>query len=415
MLGLGRSLSYFGNKTRICTTDFFTKLKFILTSAQKRGLQIDLTFQFPSLPVLSRSGDDLQKSNSIKFQRLLASEFHYLAKEMTTLIFSRLNISQTSFHKSNYHYSKPKPKPKPINLPQFLNQNPLFPKIRMNNPSLCTKNNNNISWQESQEPNTSIFSQSNPIDSIDSIDPPQIPFLQSESDQNIIDLKKSFQNQVSNLKSLPMWILGPLVLLITGIAPTLYLPLSSVFVGPTIAGLFSLIGLDCIFNMGAMIFLLTADSLAPKSQPSFDRIAEQIVPNYRAWNFGASLLAFLTPFILLFISNKGSLLQPQLDSISFLVLMGPYLLLLSIQMVTEMLTWHWRSPVWLITPVVYEGYRVLQLMRGISLANEMATPVWVVQALRGLVSWWVLVLGIQLMRVSWFVGSARQSNKSEFE
>jgi hypothetical protein len=102
-------------------------------------------------------------------------------------------------------------------------------------------------------------------------------------------------------------------------------------------------------------------------------------------------------------SHRG-ILQPQLPFISFLVLLGPYLLLLAVQMLTEMLTWHWRSPVWLVTPVVYEAYRVLQLMRGLKLAAELAAPGWVVDGIRGLVCWWVLVLGVQLMRVAWYAG-----------
>ncbi|KAG8082792.1 hypothetical protein GUJ93_ZPchr0014g46543 [Zizania palustris] len=84
-----------------------------------------------------------------------------------------------------------------------------------------------------------------------------------------------------------------------------------------------------------------------------------------------------------------------------------------VEVLTEMLTWHWKSPVWLVAPVVYEGYRVLQLMRGLQLAGEITAPGWMVQSLRGLVSWWVLVLGIQLMRVAWFAG-LNFANNSRF-
>jgi hypothetical protein len=37
-----------------------------------------------------------------------------------------------------------------------------------------------------------------------------------------------------------------------------------VFHGPNIAGLLSLVGLDFIFNMGAMLFFLMADACAVK-------------------------------------------------------------------------------------------------------------------------------------------------------
>lgn len=117
----------------------------------------------------------------------------------------------------------------------------------------------------------------------------------------------------------------------------------------------------------------------------------------------ASIVGFAIPLALLFGSEKG-FLQPQLPHISFLVLLGPYLLLLSVQMLTELLTWHWQSPVWLVTPVVYESYRVLQLMRGLKLGVELSAPALMMHTMRGLVCWWVLILGLQLMRVAWFAG-----------
>lgn len=51
-------------------------------------------------------------------------------------------------------------------------------------------------------------------------------------------------------------------------------------------------------------------------------------------------------------------------------------------------------------------------MRGLQLADEISAPDWMVQSLRGLVSWWVLVLGIQLMRVAWFTGLSFARNSS---
>ncbi|XP_038976668.1 uncharacterized protein LOC103705128 isoform X2 [Phoenix dactylifera] len=207
----------------------------------------------------------------------------------------------------------------------------------------------------------------------------------------------------------PMWLLGPSVLLVTGMVPTLWLPLSSVFVGPNIAGLLSLVGLDCVFNLGATLFLLMADACGrPKGMAVAQK--SQVPFTYQLWNLGASLLGFVLPLLMLFASLKGSL-QPQLPFISFLVLLGPYLLLLSIQMLAEMLTWHWKSPVWLVTPIVYEAYRVLQLMRGLKLAGEVGAPAWMVESIRGLVSWWVLILGIQLMRVAWSAGLASQAHQ----
>ncbi|KAK9749230.1 hypothetical protein RND81_02G111300 [Saponaria officinalis] len=192
-------------------------------------------------------------------------------------------------------------------------------------------------------------------------------------------------------------------------APTLWLPTSSIFLGPNIASLLSLVGLDCIFNLGATLFLLMAHSTtqskdpnqAPKSKPPF---------SYKFWNMFASIIGYAIPLLLLFGSENGILL-PQLQHISFLVLLGPYLLLLSVQMLTELLTWHWQSPVWLVTPVVYEAYRVLQLMRGLKLSAELNSPAWMAHTLRGLVCWWVLILGLQLMRVAWFAGFSAKARR----
>lgn len=205
----------------------------------------------------------------------------------------------------------------------------------------------------------------------------------------------------------PMWLLGPSVLLTTGMVPTLWLPISSIFIGPNIASLLSLIGLDCIFNLGATLFLLMADSCARPKNPTEDCISNAPF-SYQFWNIVATVTGFIIPLLLMFGSEKG-LLQPQLPLISFAVLLGPYLLLLSVQILTEILTWHWQSPVWLVTPIIYEAYRVLQLMRGLRLGAELNTPAWMVHTVRGLVCWWVLILGLQLMRVAWFAGVTAQA------
>jgi hypothetical protein len=260
-----------------------------------------------------------------------------------------------------------------------------------------------LSWEASlpyasAEHNASIVSGRNVVEPIDTDEAPEIPILQS--DQDAVEVKKEPSVHTTAFK-FPMWLLGPSVLLVTGIVPTLWLPLSSVFLGPNIAGLLSLVGLDCIFNMGAMLFFLMADAFG-RPENMFD-LKKQAPVTYRLWNLTASTLGFVAPLALFFGSRRG-ILQPQLPFIQFAVLLVPYLLLLSVQMLTEMLMWHWKSPVWLVVPVVYEGYRVLQLMRGLQLAGEISAPGWMVQSLRGLVSWWVLVLGIQLMRVAWFAG-----------
>ena len=200
----------------------------------------------------------------------------------------------------------------------------------------------------------------------------------------------------------PMWLLGPSLLLATGMVPTLWLPLSSIFLGPNIASLLSLIGLDCIFNLGASLFLLMADSCGRPKSPTQPCTSKPPF-SYQLWNVVATIIGFVIPLMILFGSQKG-FLQPHLPCISFAVLLGPYLLLLSVQILVELLTWHWQSPVWLVTPIVYEAYRVLQLMRGLKLGAELSAPAWMVHTIRGLVCWWVLILGMQIMRVAWYAG-----------
>ncbi|OWM80179.1 hypothetical protein CDL15_Pgr019343 [Punica granatum] len=210
----------------------------------------------------------------------------------------------------------------------------------------------------------------------------------------------------------PMWLLGPALLLTTGMIPTLWLPLSTIFLGPNIASLLSLVGLDCIFNLGATLFLLMADSNARPKLVTQTHHSEAPF-SYQFWNLVAATAGFLTPMLMLFGSQKGSFLQPQMSFISFAVLLGPYFLLLSVQVLTEMLTWHWQSPVWLVTPVIYEAYRVLQLMRALKLGAEMTSPAWIMHTVRGLVCWWVFILGVQLMRVAWFAGFSVRKHEQE--
>ncbi|VFQ75763.1 unnamed protein product [Cuscuta campestris] len=206
----------------------------------------------------------------------------------------------------------------------------------------------------------------------------------------------------------PMWLVGPVLLLATGVVPTLWLPISSVFLGPNIASLLSLTGLDCIYNLGATLFLLLAHSCAQRQIPTQN--PKNAPPlTYRLWNMFASIVGLMIPVAVMLGSQKG-LVQPHLPLIPSAVLLGPYLLLLSIQMLTELLTWHWQSPVWLVTPVVYEGYRLLQLMRGLKLGAELSVPSWMLHTTRGLVCWWVLILGVQLMAVAWYAGFAASSD-----
>lgn len=230
--------------------------------------------------------------------------------------------------------------------------------------------------------------------------------------EEVVD-KASNQQPRAELQFLkwPMWLLGPSVLLSTGMVPTLWLPISSIFLGPNVASLLSLIGLDCIFNLGATLFLLMADSCArPKHLPHNCNSKPPV--SYQFWNMIANVTGFVIPLLMLLGSQKG-FLQPHLSFIPFAVLLGPYLLLLSVQILTELLTWHWQSPVWLVTPVVYESYRVLQLMRGLKLGAEITAPAWMMHTIRGLVCWWVLILGMQLMRVAWFAGFSTQARNQQ--
>ncbi|KMZ64089.1 hypothetical protein ZOSMA_383G00070 [Zostera marina] len=205
----------------------------------------------------------------------------------------------------------------------------------------------------------------------------------------------------------PLWVFGPIILLVTGIIPTLWLPLSSIFAAANISGLLSLVGLDCIFNMGAMSFLLISDACAKipgtVSEPESTRLHYQVPLLYKSWNILAGFVGLVIPLATFYLGYRG-FLTPSIPVIDFAVVIAPYILLLVVQMVTEMLTWHWKSPAWIVVPVVYEGYRIVQLMRGLKLGIEIGAPDWVVVTIRGLVSWWVLVFGVQLMRIAWFTG-----------
>ncbi|KAF5775550.1 hypothetical protein HanXRQr2_Chr13g0613311 [Helianthus annuus] len=192
----------------------------------------------------------------------------------------------------------------------------------------------------------------------------------------------------------PMWLMGPLVLLATGMVPTLWLPVSSIFLGPNIASLLSLTGLACLFNLGASLFLLMADACSRPNTLAQDPFRSRPPFGYRFWNMVATISGFIFPLAMWFGSQMGFLtfFQPHVSPISFGILLGPYLLLLGVHMLTEMLTWHWESLVWLVTPVVYEAYRVLQLMRGLKLGAKLGAPGWTLHVIRGLACWWVLVL-----------------------
>uniref|UniRef100_A0A0E0PC09 Uncharacterized protein n=1 Tax=Oryza rufipogon TaxID=4529 RepID=A0A0E0PC09_ORYRU len=332
-----------------------------------------------------------------------------LKAQMSSCTMASLICSQIKLSKAHIRNRRQIHENGQIRLPKSLYWKPLHSGHFENIVLRCTQN---LSWEASlpyasAEDGANIIKGTEVVEPIDTEEAPEIPILQS--DQDFVEVIKEPSMQLTTFK-LPIWLLGPSILLVTSIVPTLWLPLSSVFLGPNIAGLLSLVGLDFIFNMGAMLFFLMADACG-RPEANSSELIKQIPTSYRFWNLAASIVGFLVPLALFFASHKGTL-QPHIPFIPFAVLLGPYLLLLSVQVLTEMLTWHWKSPVWLVAPVVYEGYRVLQLMRGLQLADEITAPGWMVQSLRGLVSWWVLVLGIQLMRVAWFAGLKFASTSS---
>uniref|UniRef100_A0A0E0DGN2 Uncharacterized protein n=2 Tax=Oryza TaxID=4527 RepID=A0A0E0DGN2_9ORYZ len=336
-----------------------------------------------------------------KFRLIKWTVKDLLVAQMSSCTMASLICSQIKLSKAHIRNRRQIHENGQIRLPKSLYWKPLHSGHFENIVLRCTQN---LSWEASlpyasAEDGANIIKGTEVVEPIDTEEAPEIPILQS--DQDFVEVIKEPSMQLTTFK-LPMWLLGPSILLVTSIVPTLWLPLSSVFLGPNIAGLLSLVGLDFIFNMGAMLFFLMADACG-RPEANSSELIKQIPTSYRFWNLAASIVGFLVPLALFFASHKGTL-QPHIPFIPFAVLLGPYLLLLSVQVLTEMLTWHWKSPVWLVAPVVYEGYRVLQLMRGLQLADEITAPGWMVQSLRGLVSWWVLVLGIQLMRVAWFAG-----------
>lgn len=288
-----------------------------------------------------------------------------------------------------------------------------LPKLQMNRLSVCCSKL--TPWEptpltyaptDEAEPK---FAEETPniFDSLKFEDTAATPAADSEK----LAQKSSKPSRGAGFLKWPLWILGPAFLLVTGMVPTLWLPISSIFLGSNIASLLSLVGLDCIFNLGATLFLLMAHSTTQPKDP-MEAPQSKAPFSYQFWNMFASIIGYAIPLALLFGSQKG-FLQPQLAPISYLVLLGPYLLLLSVQILTELLTWHWQSPVWLVTPVVYEAYRVLQLMRGLKLSAEISAPGWMLHTIRGLVCWWVLILGLQLMRVAWFAGFSAKTRQEQ--
>lgn len=297
---------------------------------------------------------------------------------------------------------------------KVLNAFPLRPRsIHARNPPICCTQIN--PWEpapitfapNNEEDDTFLKRTDNIFESLNADSTTEVPEVETKE---IVEVSNQPEVHLQIFKW-PMWLLGPSLLLTTGMAPTLWLPMSAVFLGPNVASLLSLIGLDCIYNLGAMLFLLMADACARPKQP-IKPMSSEAPFSYQFWNMIANVFGFVIPLMMLYGSESG-LIQPHLPFISLAVLLGPYILLLSVQILTEMLTWHWRSPVWLVTPIVYEGYRILQLMRGLKLGAELSAPAWIMHTIRGLVCWWVLILGIQLMRVAWFAGIASLSRKQE--
>ncbi|BFI36852.1 hypothetical protein MARPO_0010s0201 [Marchantia polymorpha] len=214
------------------------------------------------------------------------------------------------------------------------------------------------------------------------------------------------------------WILGPLALLITGAFPALWLPSHTLFSGSITAGLLALAGLDSTFHMGATAFLLMADASARGKAPAESSNQQQqqrssIPLGYKVWSFMVNLTGLLVPGAVVAMAMEGKL-SPGLEWLPAAALLGPYTLMLLVQWVAEAMVSHWHSPVWPVLPIVYQAYRLLQLTRGLELGPSaaIAAPAWLVQGLlKGLVAWWVFVLGMQIMWLVTLVGSLQQQEQ----
>ncbi|KAM0940846.1 hypothetical protein DsansV1_C18g0154561 [Dioscorea sansibarensis] len=240
----------------------------------------------------------------------------------------------------------------------------------------------------------------------------QAPTLSQEQDA-IQELPKSKQEaeeeEPFRLLKWPMRLIVPSVLLMTAMAPTLWLPLPAVFEVVDLSGFLSLVGLDCTFNIGATLFFLVSDAYG-RPKRSLKAIESQIPLSNKLWNMVANAAGFAFPLIMLMASSTY-IVRPPLPFISFSVMLGPYLLMLAVQIVAEVLTWRWKSPAWLLVPVVYEVYRMFQLRRAVRLAVLLGAPAWSVEGLLVLISGWVLILVVQLLRVAWFSGYAARSQR----
>ncbi|KAH6557306.1 hypothetical protein KP509_1Z122300 [Ceratopteris richardii] len=206
-----------------------------------------------------------------------------------------------------------------------------------------------------------------------------------------------------------LWLFGPLILLGTGVIPTLWLPMVNLFEGSSTAGLLALAGLDGIFNLGASIFLLMTDSCAHSWKyflKNGHRLFHDIPTSYKVWTVLVKIIALLGPLVA-YMGSKYGCFGPEPAFLPLAVMMLPYISFLFVHMLAEFLVWKWRSPVWLILPLVYGCYGVLQLSRGLQLGLAFSAPLWTIKGMKCLISWWVLVLSVQLMWISWFVGAQR--------
>ncbi|KAM0945443.1 hypothetical protein DsansV1_C10g0102751 [Dioscorea sansibarensis] len=249
------------------------------------------------------------------------------------------------------------------------------------------------------------------------IDPQEVDALAPEEEEEdddddhapVGDSKEEEEEEPFRLFKWPIQLIGPSVLLMTAMAPTLWLPLPSVFKVMDLAGFLSPLGLDCVFNTGATFFFLVADAYG-RPKRSLEAIETQIPLSNKVWNTVANTAGFVLPLMML-LASSTYVLRPPLPFFSFLVMLAPYLLMLAVQIVAEVLTWTLKSPAWLVVPVVYEVYRLFQLRRAIRLAALLGAPVWSIEGLLVLVSVWLFLLVVQLLRVAWFSGYAAKSQR----
>ncbi|KAL5747165.1 hypothetical protein ACOSQ2_024462 [Xanthoceras sorbifolium] len=179
--------------------------------------------------------------------------------------------------------------------------------------------------------------------------------------------------KVRRRQSSLVWFAGPAVLVTSFIFPSLYLRriLSTVFEDSLLTDFLILFFTEALFYSGVAVFLLLIHDLRTPTGPESSTNDNRTLPSQlglRISSVASLVLSLIIPMVTM------GLVWPWTGPAASATL-APYLVGIVVQFAFEQYARYWKSPSWLLIPIIFQVYRLHQLNRAAQLVTALSFTV----------------------------------------